>query len=145
MNQTKPELSHITQMADIFLPEPPQPIVSDEVLFIVLAIIVSTLIMLYLQWFNAPLIKLKRHLKQGKLSPRETIHHLAQLLTPSEKNKHGPELEIRKKIDLMRFQRQPPNHNEVLSLINSLQPNLKVPIAKIICMFLLPKSVNNVR
>jgi len=119
------EASNITQMADIFMPAPPQAIVSDELLFFI-PLIILVFIILFLKWFKAPLVKLTRDLKQGKLSSRETLHSLALLLEASKNNKQGSELKVSKKINQLRFQRHPPNHNEVLSLIKRLQHNLKV-------------------
>jgi len=119
------EASNIIQMADIFMPAPPQAIVSDELLFFI-PLIILVFIILFLKWFKAPLVKLTRNLKQGKLSSRETLHCLALLLEASKNNKQGSELKISKKINQLRFQRHPPNHSEVLSLIKRLQHNLKV-------------------
>lgn len=120
MSKTISDPSNITQMADIFMPSPPQTLVSDGLLFFIPCVILGFIILFY-KWFKAPLVKLTRDLKQAKLSPRETAHCLAHLLAASENKQQDSEVEISKKIDQLRFQRHAPKNNEVLSLIKLLK------------------------
>ncbi len=63
----KSEPSNITQMADIFLPLPPEPVDSIVPLFIEVASVLMVLFFLLFvlwKWFKDPLEKLKRELKR---------------------------------------------------------------------------------
>ena len=110
MKPINPESSNITQMADIFVVLPAQSILADWLLFMLIVSGLIILLMFFFAWFRAPLVKLERYLKQGRLSPREAAHCLAQLTAADNKK-------INKKIDQLRFQRQPPDSNDLLSLI----------------------------
>jgi uncharacterized membrane protein YciS (DUF1049 family) len=114
MNQNNYEAS---QMADIFSVLTPQTVLSDWLLFIVIAACFSILLLVcWRLWlsYQAPLLKLERYLKRGKLSPSEAAHHLAKIMTTDDKK-------IKKKIDQLRFQRQAPKVNDLLSLIDKVK------------------------
>jgi len=114
MKQINSESSNITQMTDIIFLQPVETSVSDGMLFIFIAICLSILFLFFLIKFKSPLAKLERYLKKGKVSPREIAHQLAQLMSSDNKK-------INKEIDLFRFQRQPPDSDEILRLISEIK------------------------
>ena len=107
MNQTDLKLD---QMTDIFLPVVSENFVPDELVFLI--ILAATLVLYYLwQYFKTPIVKLERHLKQGKLSPREAAHRLASFSSFKSK-------QLQQQINQIRFQRQTPEINALLILID---------------------------
>ncbi len=110
MNQTDLKLE---QMTDIFLPLVAEDFIPFWLVFI--AIIAVILVFYYLwRYFKIPMIKLERHLKQGKLPPREAAHRLAYLSLL--KSNH-----LQQQINQIRFQRRTPEINTLLILIEKIK------------------------
>lgn len=107
MNET-----NLVQMADILLAPPPESTLSA---WLILAGFIILFILLLLLWryLTQPLTHLQRHLKQGKLTPREAAHYLAHI-------SNAP-IEIQQQINQLRFQRQPPEPGELFMLIKRVK------------------------
>ena len=104
--------TNLMQMADILLapsPEPTMPV------WLVLAGSIIVFMFLFMMWryLTQPIIRLQRHLKRGKLSPREGAHRLARLAHYDN--------ELQQQIDQLRFQRKPPDRSELMVLINKVK------------------------
>lgn len=114
---------NIVQMSDIFLPFPTEELIPVWLLLVeISAGLICVVIVFYLLWkyFKTPLAILERRLKQGKLSPREAAHGLAHLL-PMKNNNTIIETSLQQQIDRIRFQRQAPDINNLLTLINKVK------------------------
>ncbi len=114
---------NIVQMSDIFLPFPTEELIPVWLLLVeISAGLICVVIIFYLLWkyFKTPLAILERRLKQGKLSPREAAHGLAHLL-PMKNNNTIIETSLQQQIDRIRFQRQAPDINNLLTLINKVK------------------------
>jgi hypothetical protein len=98
----------LVQMADILPPLPPGDADSVVVLPVVLALIVLVTIVAW-RWWRHPLRRLGRDLARHRLSPRAAAHRLAPRLVG--------ESELRRELDRLRFQRQPPSAAAVAELI----------------------------
>jgi len=108
----------LDQMADILLapaPETPIPLWLFFAAMSVALLILFFLLFLFWKLFKQPLLKLEHDLKQDKVQTREAAHCLARLL---DKNKNT---KISRQIDQLRFQRQPPDINTLLSVIDTLK------------------------
>lgn len=112
MSQTTANQTNLIQMADILMPPSPE---SSLLVWLILAgILIICVIFILLWWyFMQPLTQLQRQLKQGKLSTREAAHQLAHLA--------NTEIKLQHQIDRLRFQRQTPEFNELLILINKVR------------------------
>lgn len=115
-------------MSDIFLPLPPEQVMPVWSLFVVItAVLLVVFILSFLVWKNIkePLSVLERQLKQGRLSSRETAHCLAHLVRTKSKTRSKIEnrenSDLRQQIDQLRFQRQTPDINALLILINKVK------------------------
>jgi len=115
-------------MSDIFLPLPPEQVMPVWSLFVVItAVLLVVFILSFLVWKNIkePLSVLERQLKQGRLSSRETAHCLAHLARTKSKTRSKIEnrenSDLRQQIDQLRFQRQTPDINALLILINKVK------------------------
>ena len=123
MNQANTVQSNMVQMSDIFLPLPTEELIPVWLLLVeISAGLICVVIVFYLLWkyFKTPLAILERRLKQGKLSPREAAHDLAHLL-PMKNNHTIIETRLQQQIDRIRFQRQAPDINNLLTLINKVK------------------------
>jgi len=99
-------------MADILLPISPEPALSAWIVLVVLIAVLILLILLW-QYLKQPLVLLKRQLKQGKLSPREAAHRLAHIT--------NADIKLQQQVDQLRFQRQAPEYDELLILIDKVK------------------------
>ena len=118
--------SNLSQMADIFLPLPPEPVMPVWLLFVAITaalFILSILSLLLWKYIKEPLSILERQLKQGRLSSRETAHCLAHIVLTKgrtrSKKENKKNSDLPQQIDQLRFQRQTPDINELLILINT--------------------------
>ena len=114
---------NIAQMSDIFLTFPAEEQIPVGLLLVeISAGLIFVVIIIFLLWkyFKTPLAILERHLKQGKLSPREAAHGLAHLLQ-IKNNNTIIDNSLQHQIDLIRFQRQAPDINNLLTLINKVK------------------------
>ena len=115
-------------MSDIFLPLPPEQVMPVWLLFVAITAALFILLILSLllwKYIKEPLSILERQLKQGGLSSRETAHCLAHLVRTKTKTKTKTEntenSDMQQQIDQLRFQRQTPDVNELLILINKVK------------------------
>ncbi len=113
---------NIAQMSDIFLTLPAEEQISVWLLLVEISAGLIFVIIIFLLWkyFKTPLAILERHLKQGKLSPREAAHGLAHLLQ-IKNNNTIIDNSLQHQIDRIRFQRQAPDINNLLTLINKVK------------------------
>lgn len=96
------------QMADILPPLPPGDAGSVAVLPLALVLILLVIVAVW-RWWRHPLRHLGRDLVRARLSPRAAAHRLAQ--------RRVEDVELRREIDQLRFQRQPPSAAAVFELI----------------------------
>lgn len=109
----------ITQMSDIFVT---LPVVELSPLWQQLIIIAAGLLGVIVIFFiykklTTPLAQLERHLKQGRLSPRQAAHGLAHIIPDNVSISSS----LQRQIEHIRFQRQVPDINKLLDLINKVK------------------------
>ena len=104
--------ANLIYMADILLPETPE---STLFIWILLLLAMTIIVLLLYLWqlHRQPLNRLKRQLKQGTLSSRETAHQLVKLIPENN--------ELRHQLDQLRFCRQTPDHTQLLKLLNKVK------------------------
>ncbi len=121
--------SNLSRMSDIFLPLPPEQVMPVWWLFVAITAALLVLLILSLllwKYIKEPLSILEHQLKQGRLSSRETAHCLAHLVRTKSKTKTKTKTktensDMQQQIDQLRFQRQTPDVNELLILINKVK------------------------
>lgn len=121
--------SNLSRMSDIFLPLPPEQVMPVWWLFVAITAALLVLLILSLllwKYIKEPLSILEHQLKLGRLSSRETAHCLAHLVRTKSKTKTKTKTktensDMQQQIDQLRFQRQTPDVNELLILINKVK------------------------
>jgi len=103
----------LDQMADILLAPAPEPQVSLWLFFAATSVVLLMLLLFFWKKFNQPLAKLERDLKQDNIQPRDAAHSLAHLLAKNSK--------MSKQVDQLRFQRQTPDIEQLISIIDKLK------------------------
>jgi len=106
----------LDQMSDILLAPAPELQVSPWLFFAAISVVLLIVLFIFL-WkkFNQPLAKLKRDLKQDNIQPRDAAHSLAHLLAKNKNSK------MSRQVDQLRFQRQAPAIEQLISIIDMLK------------------------
>lgn len=104
--------TNLTQMADILLSPPSEPVMSTWLILTGLIILILIFLLLW-RYFTQPLTQLQRHLLKGQLTPREAAHHLARIAKVP--------IELQQQINRLRFQRQRPERSELFNLIKQVK------------------------
>lgn len=103
--------ANLTGMADILMPMTPVPNGSSWAYWLVLAVLLSSLLLLWRHRSN-PLSRIQRQLQQGSLGARDAAHQLAQ------KDIINSELSLQ--LDRLRFARNTPKTADVLALMKEV-------------------------
>ncbi len=115
-------VSEVDNMADIFIPQLTVNSASFSItdyFLIALVTIFSLVLCGYSLWryFNRPLKKLKRDLKNNIIEPRFAAHQLAAYIAGQNSKDFKA---LRSKLDSLRFQKQQPDREQLLVIIEQV-------------------------
>lgn len=105
----------IVEMADILPPLVEQQSSSDFWLILLVLSIALVLGVFLWRYYHSPLKQLSSSLSKGCKSPRQVAHQLALLVMEKP--------ELAQELDQLRFQRQPPDADQVRQLIKRAAQN----------------------
>lgn len=110
-------------LADIFVPHLPASTISFNVSLLLISLVTVFLFWLLVRFYQNPFRIIERQLLAHKISPRDAAHQCVYLIQQGKYSRAGI-VNIQTQLDKIRFQKQPPELNQILLLIRSIKHDL---------------------